>query len=72
MVQSLTYNLYVNYGCVLVVFNLHRHLIFPRVAAFCFTDKDDAVTLCVPNANMRWIYGLALLQPADLRPGFSL
>lgn len=52
MVCSLTYDLYVNNSCVHMVFNLYGHLILPRVAAFCFTDEDDAVTVCVANANM--------------------
>lgn len=68
---SLTYNLYVNNSCVHMVFNLHSHLIFPRVASFCFTDEDNAVTLGVADANVR-IDVLALLKPADLWPGFSL
>lgn len=58
--HRLTYNLYVNNGRVLVVFNLHSHLVLSRVATLCFTDKDNAVTLCVADANVR-IHSLALL-----------
>lgn len=58
--HRLTYNLYVNNGRVLVVFNLHSHLVLSRVATLCFPDKDDAVTLCVADANVR-IHILALL-----------
>lgn len=72
MNHLLTYNLYVNNGCVHMVFNLHGHLVLSRVAAFCFTDEDDAVTVCVADANMCRLYGVALLQPGDLRPGFAL
>lgn len=72
MAHSLTYDLYVNDGCVLVVVNLHSHLILSRVAAFCFTDEDDAVTVCVADADMRGVYGLAFLQPGDLGSRFAL
>lgn len=55
-----------------MVFNLHCHLVLPRVAAFCFTDKDDAITVCVTDADVGRLYGFALLQPGDFRPGFAL
>ena len=71
-VHSLTYDLYVNDGRVLVVFNLHTHLILPRVAAFGLTYEDDAVAVCVADVDVCWLYGLAVLQPGDLRPGFAL
>lgn len=57
----LTYNLNVKNCCVHMVFNLYGHLIFARVAALCFTDEDDAVTVCVADANMRGLDGLAFL-----------
>lgn len=69
--RSLTNNLYVDNGCIHVVFNLHSHLVLSRVATFCFTDEDNAVTLCVADANVR-IDILALLKPADLWPWFAL
>lgn len=72
MIRSLTYDLYVNNSCIHMVFNLHSHLILPRVAAFCFTDEDDAITVCVADADVGRLYGFALLQPGDLRPGFAL
>lgn len=72
MVHSLTYDLYVNNGCIHMVFNLHSHLVLSRVATLCFTNEDNAVTLCVADANMCRIYGLALLQPSNLWPGFAL
>lgn len=71
-IPSLTYDLDIDYGWVLVVFHLHCHVILARVAAFCFTDEDDAVTVCVTDADMRGIYGLPLLQPVHFRPGFAL
>lgn len=55
-----------------MVFNLHGHLVFARVAALCFTDEDDAVTVCVADADVRGLDGLAFLQPGDLRPRFAL
>jgi len=70
--SSLTYNLYVNNSCVHVVFNLHCHLILPRVAALRFTDEDDAITVCIADVNMGRLYWLSLLQPGDLWSGFTL
>lgn len=61
MKHFLTYNLYVDNSSVYVVFNLHSHLIVPRVASLGFTDKYDTVTVCVTDAYMRRFYGLALL-----------
>lgn len=55
-----------------MVFNLHGHLILSRVAAFCFTDENDAVAVCVADAYVGRLDGLALFQPVDLRPGFTL
>lgn len=55
-----------------MVFNLHCHVILPRVAALCFADEDDAVTVCVTDANLRRLYRDAILQPGDLRSGFAL
>lgn len=55
-----------------MVFNLHTHLILPRVAAFGLTYEDDAVAVCVADVDVCWLYGLAVLQPGDLRPGFAL
>lgn len=72
MIHLLTYDLYVNNSCVHMVFNLYCHLILPRVAALCFTDEDDAVAVCVADADMGRLYGLTVLQPHDLRPGFAL
>lgn len=70
--RSLTYNLDVKHCCVHMVFNLHGHLVFARVATLCFTDEDDAVTVCVADANVRGLDGFAFLQPGDLRPRFAL
>lgn len=58
--HSLTYDLDVKNGCVRVVFHLHIHLVLSRVAAFCFTDEDNAVALRVADADVR-IDILALL-----------
>ncbi len=55
-----------------MVFNLHTHLILSGVAAFCFTDEDDAVTVRVADADVCGLYGLAILHPVDLWSGFSL
>ena len=55
-----------------MVFNLHGHLILSRVAAFCFTDENDAITVCVADADVGRLYGLALFRPVDLRPWFAL
>lgn len=55
-----------------MIFNLYFHVILPRVAAFCFTDEDDAIAVCVTDADVGWLDGLTLLQPGDLRPGFAL
>ncbi len=55
-----------------MVFNLHSHLVLSGVAAFCFTDEDDAVAVCVADADMCWFYRLAVFQPGDLRPWFAL
>lgn len=55
-----------------MVLNLHSHFILSRVTTFCFTDEEDAVAVCVADADVCRLYGLAVLQPVDLRPGFAL
>lgn len=55
-----------------MVFNLHSHFILPRVAAFCLTNEDDAVAVCVADVDVCRLYRLAFLQPGDLRPGLAL
>lgn len=42
------------------------------MAALCFTDKYDTVTVCVADANVRRFYGLALLEPGNFWSGFAL
>lgn len=68
----LTHDLNVNNSCVHVIFYLHFHLILPRMATLCFANENDAVAVCVTDANMGRLYGLSVLRPDDLRPGFSL
>lgn len=52
LINSLTYYLYVNDSCIHMVFNLHCHLILPRVAAFGLTDEDDTIAVCVTDADV--------------------
>lgn len=35
-----------------MVLNLNSHLVLARVAALCFTDEDNAVTVCVADVNV--------------------
>lgn len=55
-----------------MVLNLHCHLILPRVASLRFTDENDAITVCVADANMGRFYRLAFFDPCNLWPWFAL
>ena len=68
----LTYDLDIKYGGVTVVLHLHRHVVLPGVAALGLADEDDAVAVCVADADVGGVDGLPVLQPGDLRPGFTL
>lgn len=70
--RSPTHNLNVNNCSVHMVLNLNSHLVFARVAALCFTDEDDAVTVSVADVNVRLLNGLAFFQPGDFWPWFAL